>query len=324
MTAQKEKHPVLYIILLILAGEAVFILPFVLARVFRATVLDVFAITNTEIGYCFSIYGLVALVSYLFGGPLADKFAPRKLMGVALILTAMGGLIYADSPSLRTLQYLYGFWGFTTIFLFWAAMIKATRVWGGATNQGKAFGFLDGGRGLVGAIFGGLGVLVFSLFTVDTTVDLAADEQAKAFQTVVYISSFIVALIGIIVYFFLKTTTNDNDILIEKITLADVKKVLQIPAVWLLMVIILCAYTGYKITDIFSLYAKQIMGYSEVDAAKTGTFLLFIRPIVGVVVGFLADKARPSLYLCIGFVLSIVGAILFASGILNQETSALF
>ena len=90
------------------------------------------------------------------------------------------------------------------------------------------------------------------------------------------------------------------------------------------MVIILCAYVGYKITDIFSLYANEVMGYSEVDAAETGTFLLFIRPAVGILVGFLADRSRASIYLCFGFLLSIVGALLFASGILGEGENVLF
>ncbi len=321
---KKSKQPLHYIILLILAGEAVFILPFVLARVFRPTVLEVFNITNTEIGYCQSIYGLVALGSYLVGGPLADKFEPRKLMGTALVLTAAGGLIYANQPSLTTLTILYGFWGFTTIFLFWAPMIKATRVWGGDTNQGKAFGFLDGGRGLVGALFGLLGVLVFSLFVPENTVALNTFQQKDAFAMVVYISSALVAFIGILVFFFLKSTISEEKILKEKITVANIRSVLKLPSVWLLMFIILCAYVGYKITDIFSLYASEVLGYSEVDAAKTGTFLLFIRPVVGVVIGFLADRTRPSLYLCLGFLLSIVGAVLFASGLLGPGTDVMF
>lgn len=324
MIKTSHKSPITYLLLLILAGEAVFILPFVLARVFRATVLDVFQITNTELGYCFSIYGLVALASYLFGGPLADTYPPRKLMGIGLILTALGGLVYANDPSLLTLQVLYGFWGFTTIFLFWAAMIKATRVWGGIDNQGKAFGFLDGGRGLVGALFGGLGVLIFSLFVITEGVALNTNERAEAFQAIVYSSSAIVTLIGVVVFFFLKTDVSEDTIIKEKITRQNISKVLKLPAVWLLMIIILCAYVGYKITDIFSLYAKEVMKYSEVDAAKTGTFLLFIRPIVGVIIGFLADRSRASVFLCLGFLLSIFGASLFASGILEDNSNLLF
>jgi len=320
------KKPWHYITLLILAGEAVFILPFVLARVFRATVLDVFTITNTELGYCFSIYGLVALGSYLVGGPLADKFSPRKLMGVALVLTSLGGLVYANNPSLLTLQILYGYWGFTTIFLFWAGMIKATRVWGGADSQGKAFGFLDGGRGLVGALFGLLGVYVFSLFVPGEDIALNTFRQKEAFNMVIYISSVLVAIIGLMVFFFLKLKNEDveNDILKDKITLQNIKEVLKLNSVWLLMIIILCAYVGYKITDIFSLYAKEVIGFTEVEAAQTGTFLLFIRPIVGVVIGFLADRSKASIYLSIGFFLTIIGAVLFASGILPDSTTLFF
>lgn len=325
MTSNRSSRAtIFYLLLLILAGEAVFVLPFVLARVFRATVLDVFQINNTELGFCFSIYGIVAVFSYLLGGPLADKFQPRKLMGIALILTALGGIVYANSPSIQTLAILYGFWGFTTIFLFWSAMIKATRVWGGLKNQGKAFGFLDGGRGLVGALFGLLGVYVFSLFILDSQTELSSSAQTDAFQNVIYVSSTIVALIGILVFFFLRINKDEDVKTLDKITLQNIKTVLKLPSVWLLMIIILCAYVGYKITDIISLYAKDVMLYSEVEAAETGTFLLFIRPIVGVGIGFLADRSRGSIYLCIGFLLSIIGALFFASGMLVENMDILF
>ena len=62
---KSKKQPLYVIILLILAAEAVFILPFVLQRIFRPTFLEVFAIDNEDIGYCFSIYGIIALFSYL-------------------------------------------------------------------------------------------------------------------------------------------------------------------------------------------------------------------------------------------------------------------
>ena len=47
---------------LVVAGEAVFGLPFVVARVFRPTVLDVFGITNLQLGAAFSVYGVVAML----------------------------------------------------------------------------------------------------------------------------------------------------------------------------------------------------------------------------------------------------------------------
>ncbi len=325
MKSVTTRNPWYIILLLIVAGESVFILPFVLARVFRPTFLAAFELTNLQLGYCFSIYGFVALASYLFGGVIADKIQPRKLMAIALWLTALGGFFLATYPEYALLKILYGYWGFTTIFLFWAAMIKATRLWGGAESQGKAFGFLDGGRGLVGALFGLLGVFIFSFFIDAEISEVDPQQREDAFRYVIMVSSVIVALVGVFVLFFLKLKSNANTVSVErKPSKENFKEVLKLRSVWLLMIIILCAYVGYKITDVFSLYAAVVMEYNEVDAAATGTFLLYIRPVVGLVIGFLADRSRPSVYLVGGFGLSIIGAALFASGIIGPSTHFLF
>ncbi|KAA3620988.1 MAG: MFS transporter, partial [Flavobacterium sp.] len=76
--------------------------------------------------------------------------------------------------------------------------------------------------------------------------------------------------------------------------------------------------------DVFSLYAREVMLFSEVDSAKTGTFLLYMRPLVGVLVGVLADRAKASIYLIVGFLLSIAGAVIFASGVLGPDQSLAF
>ncbi len=314
-----------FIVLLILAGEAVFMLPFVLARVFRPTFLATFELTNTQIGLCFSVYGITALISYLFGGVLADRFKPHKLMATALWLTALGGFYLATKPSYQMLKVLYGYWGVTTIFLFWAAMIKATRLWGGSDSQGKAFGFLDGGRGLVGALFGSLGVLIFSFLLPEDVTILSETQRNEAFIYVIYVTSVLVILIGALVFFFMKLPTDDiREVQHKSHSIQNIKTVLKLPAIWLLMVIILCAYVGYKITDIISQYANEVMLYNEVDSAKTGTYLLFIRPVVGVLIGFLADRARASIYLVAGFGISILGAILFSSELIQPDMNMFF
>ena len=313
-----------YLVLLILAGEAVFILPFVLPRIFRPTVLDVFGLDNVQLGLCFSVYGIVALVSYLVGGPLADRYPPRKLIAIALWMTALGGTVFAAFPSFETLRILYGYWGFTTIFLFWAPMIKATRAWGGDTSQGKAFGLLDGGRGLTGALFGVLGVVIFSMFISEdaSVVDIGARTQA--FKNVIYSSSLIIAVIGLLVWFFMKMDAKGEEVTVQRISLSEIRKVLKLPAVWLLMMIILCAYVGYKITDVLSLYAREVMQYDEVEAAQVGTFLQFLRPTTGILVGLVVDRFRISAWLFGSFILSIIGGVLFASGVLGPSNTALF
>ena len=322
-----QKQPLYVIILLILAAEAVFILPFVLQRIFRTTFLESFNITQLEIGSIFSAYGIVALISYLFGGPLADRFKPHILMSVALILTAFGGFYLATYPSLYNLHLLYGFWGFTTIFLFWAAMIKATRIWGGSNKQGIAFGFLDGGRGLVAALFGTVGVFIFSLFITKDIELTTIEERRLAFKEVITYTSIAVFCIGIVVFLFLRLKETETSVSKKHqklLTLDNFKIVMKYKAVWLLMIIIMCAYHCYKMTNLFSQYAEQIMQYNKIEAAEIGTYLLYMRPVIGVIIGLLADRTKATLWIVIGFLLMAITSLIFAVGVINDNTTLLF
>jgi len=321
----KGKKSILELVLLILAGEAAFLLPFVLQRVFRPTFLDVFGLNNYQLGICFSVYGTVAFFSYFFGGTLADKFSPRILMTVALLLTALGGVWMTFYPNYVGMQMLYGYWGFTTIFLFWGAIIKQTRLWGGTDNQGIAFGFLDGGRGLVAAIVSSIGVWIYA-HHVSNQLKISLVERQAAFRSVILFSSAIVGIVGLLVFLFLGRTTKP----IQKVAMDSIfvwsyfKQVLRISSIWWLSLIILCAYMGYKVTDIFSLYAKEVMHFDEVDSAGIGSLLLYFRPIIGVLIGIMADKTRGSLMLFWGFVALFLGALVFASGVIAPELNSLF
>ena len=54
----------LFIVVLVLAGEMVFGLPFHTARYFRPTLLEVFGFTNTQLGDLFALYGIAAMLGY--------------------------------------------------------------------------------------------------------------------------------------------------------------------------------------------------------------------------------------------------------------------
>ena len=310
---------------MILSGELIYILPYFLPRVFRPTFLAVFDLNNLELGSLFSVYGSVAFFSYIFGGTFADKFLPRKLIATSLILTSLGGFVLMYYPSFMILKILYGYWGFTTVFLFWGAMIKGTRIWGGSQNQGQAFGFLDGGRGLTAALMGSVGVFIFSFFLPEDVISSSIKERQDAFQSVILFSSIMVALIGVLVYFFMKTKTEKGVFQSDNThSLNNILAVLKLETVWLLMIIILCAYFGYKVTDIYSLYASDVMGYDEVNSANIGSLQLYLRPIACFAIGFLADKTNGISWIIKGFFVMLTGSVLFASGILVADQYILF
>jgi MFS family permease len=162
LNVDQSKSAWLVIFCLVIAGEMIFSLPFHVARYFRPTVLGVFSLSNAALGDIFAVYGVMAMLAYFPGGAIADRFSARKLMTVSLLATAVGGFYMAQIPGRTGLSLLFAYWGMTTILLFWAALIRTTREWGGPLTQGRAFGLLDGGRGLVAAGVAMLAVLLFS------------------------------------------------------------------------------------------------------------------------------------------------------------------
>ena len=321
--SELKKGSFLSITLLILSGELIFLLPYVLARVFRPTFLEVFNLTNLQLGGLFSIYGTVAILSYVYGGVLSDKFKPKILIALSLFFTALGGLLLATYPSYFMLQLLWGYWGFTTVFLFWGAMIKATRVWGGSKSQGEAFGLLDGGRGLVAASMGTLGVLIFSLFLTNDIELASLPERKNAFRYVILFSSFIVFLTGILVIILMKSSqegvTNRNASLIP-----NIKSILKIQSVWLIMFIIIAAYVGYKVTDIYSLYASDVMNFNNLEAANIGSLQMYLRPLVCLLIALFANNKSYIHLIIIGFIIMLIGALIFSFGIVQVDMNYVF
>ena len=185
---------------LILAGEAVFALPFHVARFFRPTVLEVFMLSNTELGAAQGVYGILAMIAYFLGGPLADRFPARKLLAMSLWTTAAGGLYMATFPGYRGALILWGFFGVTTILLFWAALIRATRDWGGHDSQGRAYGLLDGGRGLLAAVLASIAVVAFGLAFPEGYSSASLEQKQDALRVIIYGYTAVTAAAGVFVW----------------------------------------------------------------------------------------------------------------------------
>ena len=312
MESIEIKRRITNMLILVLAGEIIFGLPFHLARFFRPTYLDVFNISNTNLGDVYAVYGLTAMISYFFGGMLADKYSPRILMSLSLVLTSIGGFFISTIPELSSIFIIYGYWGITTIFLFWSAMIKATKDWGGEYSQGKAFGILDGGRGLFATIVSLVAIYLFTAFLTQEVTFADPSEKRKAFQSVIILYSSLTLLIGIIVWLFLPD--NNADVKRKESIFKNLTKVIKNPLVWLNAGIIVCAYSAYKGLDNTTLYAHEVLGMNEVDAAKVFSYGSLIRPIAAIAAGIIADRWISSRVILVMFsCLTLIFALLAMS-----------
>ena len=309
---------------LIISGEAIFSLPFVIARIFRPTLLESFGISNLELGTAFSLYGIVAMLSYFPGGALADRFSARSMMIVSLLTTACGGILYAQIPSMFYVKALFTFWGLSTILLFWASIIRATRQWGGSSGQGKAFGILEGGRGLLAAFLATISVYVFGLLLPNEVSQASLDDKRAALKVVILIFTTLTALAAVLVYFCVPSETHQDSGSSEqtnatRVDFSQMAEVLKNPAVWLQGIIIIMAYTAYKGMDDLSLLATDAYGMNEIEAATVSTSAFWTRPFAALLAGFLGDRFGGIKTICACFIGMIFGDLVIALGLIDTN-----
>jgi MFS family permease len=318
MSSKKSK--ITGMLALIIAGEAIFLLPFILMRVFKPVIREAFVISDAQIGEAQALYGITAVVSYFFGGFIADKWEARKLLSLSLILTGAGGFWMTMIPSIFTLKLLYAFWGVSTILLFWAALIKATRQWGNEHNQGLSFGLLDGGRGLFAATIALSGAAILSFFFPEDAINITFDDKVQTLQYIIGTITGVVFLVAFLVWKVLPK---------EKLEITDSKEfqfdfnqafaLMKHPKVVFHSLIIFCAYCAYKLTGTYGTYARDVWNYSLEESTYFAVFIQYLRPIAAVTVGWIADKFIPSRLIIPCFTILIIASGILGLGIGSEQ-----
>jgi sugar phosphate permease len=278
------------LLLLVIAAGAIYPILY-LRQVYQPTMLEVFHITDSQLGYLYSSLGTIFLLSYLPSGWLADRIAPRLLICFSLIATGVLGLWYSTAPSFDLLMVIFGGWGLSTGLTFWAAVIKRVTMIAGAHEQGRFFGFLDGGRGLVEALLATVAITLFAWAT-----QTRGEPVAAGFKLVVYMYAFLCIALGVVLGMVKDpqgskaaaeqaATRKRNNVLLDLKTLAT------IPELWLVAAIVFCGYQVFWATYSFSAYLHEgTIGLSVVMAGTITTLKLWMRPIGGIGGGFLGDR----------------------------------
>jgi MFS family permease len=278
------------LILLVIAAGAIYPILY-LRQVYQPTMLEVFHITDSQLGYLYSSLGTIFLLSYLPSGWLADRIAPRLLICFSLIATGVLGLWYSTAPSFPILMMIFGGWGLSTGLTFWAAVIKRVTMIAGTHEQGRFFGLLDGGRGLIEAMLATIAITLFAWMT-----QTKGEPVAAGFKLVVYMYAFLCIALGVVLAL-VKDPQGTEDAAANRAArqrnnvLVDLKTLAKIPELWLVAAIVFCGYQVFWATYSFSAYLHEgEIGLTVVMAGTITTLKLWMRPIGGIGGGFLGDR----------------------------------
>ncbi|WP_395065350.1 nitrate/nitrite transporter [Paraburkholderia silvatlantica] len=296
------------LLLLVLAAGGIYPLLY-LRQVYQTTMLDVLQIDNAQLGYLYSVLGIVFFVCYLPSGWLADRIAPRLLICFSLVGTGALGLWYSTAPSFHALLAIFCLWGVTTGLTFWASVLKRVRMIAAANEQGRFFGLLDGGRGLVEAM---LATAALALFAAATG---SGRGEATGLRHVIYLYSFTCIALGALMSFFKdpapgQAASKPVEANAKGSLWRDLATLAAIPQLWLMAAVVFCGYQIFWATYSFSAYLQQgEMHMSVVAAGMVTTAKLWMRPIGGIGGGFLGDRLSNLRVLIWALFLAVAGLI---------------
>lgn len=283
------------IIMIAFGGAIIYGLPYFRYDYYDAY-LNAYNLTNTQMGIFGSIYGVFGMISYLFGGYVADRVSIKKLIVLSLLGTGLGGFVHLLPLSFVQLSVLYAFWGFSSLFAFWPSCVKAVRILSDSDSQGKAFGMFEGGRGVAAAISATTAVIVFR-------IGMKSMGDILGMRYIIIFYSIATILCGVVIQFNMKNEiVNDG----EKVTFKDIGAVIKLPAVWIIAIVTFCNYVFTLSLYYFVPYATSLLGMSVTAAAFLAAMKRYISPISNIGGGYLGDKFGTSNILFYSFIVIAV------------------
>ena len=286
--------------LLCLSGSVIFWLP-LFSDIFYTPMQNAFGFTKTQMGILLSTFGAVALMAYFPGGWLADRFSPRKLITIALVITALAGFVFSTLPSFEACLILFAIWGLTSAGILWSAMIKAARCWGSKEDQGKTYGILEGGRSISDVISTTILLMIFAYSRGDD----------RAVPEIIIMISFYILVLAFLVWRIMSDDISNNKKQ-SKVTTNEIIYILRLPVIWLIALIIMATNTAMWGTIFFTPYATEVYDLGEVGGGAIGAGKYWVTPFAAIAAGLFADKIGPAKAI-LGFcIIMTLGFFIFA------------
>lgn len=272
-------------------------------------------LSHTQIGTAMSIAGLISTFGFLASIYLTDKISKKIMIPASLLGICACGLWLSTFPSYPVFLLIYCLLAICADMLYWPTMLKTVRLLGNEDEQGRMFGIMEAGRGLMDTIVAFCALGIFS----------AMGSTAAGLRAAILFYSIVPGAIAIITFLLLepdeKVTASADGTGKKDGEFDGVLRALKNKKIWLVSFNIFFAYSVYCGLTYFIPFLEEAYA---LPAALVGVYGIInqygLKMVGGPVGGYITDKVFHSAtrYMRICFV--IVSAILAVFAFLPHQS----
>lgn len=243
---------------------------------------DALNISNAQLGFLMTIFGLGNIFGAPIGGWLSDKFNYKKIFVSSLAITGIISFAFAFYMTYSVALVSWAFLAVSGLLMNYPAHIKILRMLVDEENQGKIFGFNEGAVGVASIVVNWIFIAVFSKFA----------EPVVGLRTVIVIMGIFALLAAFLSFIFVPNPDSEKEKEMQskidqkegfeqsadhgKLTIKDFFNVIKSPATWMVGIGLFTVYSLYVTMSYFTPYFSAVFGIS---ATATG-FLAIVRTYV--------------------------------------------
>ena len=279
---------------------------------FYSVMQEATGLTHTQMGNVWTAYGIVATLSYIFGGRLADIVSGKRLVLLSAIGIAGCGCVMLSLPSYQVMLVLYAGMGIFAVFTYYAVSVKIVNTVGRVIGSGKAFGLYWTMINLCNAVVTGINIHNSSLFL---------GQNAKIFCAALLIFIFITIFSAILFAILYRddwapgfeTSAEKRD---------DKARFLAVLCNRTVILAGLVIFSNYFIISSFSYfvpYMYDVLGFSQTQVLIINLIKgEAVGTVITLTIGIITDKLSSALKLIM--YTSYIGAGLLAGFVISTAT----
>lgn len=269
---------------------------------FYAPMQQFMGLSHTQIGTAMSIAGLISTFGFLASIYLTDRISKKVMIPASLLGICLCGLWLSTFPSYGVFLLIYCLLAVCADMLYWPTMLKTVRLLGNEDEQGRMFGIMEAGRGLMDTIVAFCALGIFA----------ACGSNAFGLRMAILFYAAVPGVVGIIAYFLLQPDAvsisgggeKGNQ---SKGTLEGVLRALKNKNIWLVSLNIFMVYTVYCGLTYFIPFLEEVYALPMALVGVYGIINQYgLKMLGGPVGGFISDKVLHSAtkYLRIVFIIA--------------------